>query len=110
MRCAELPHQAYVATLLTPHAALLHKPFSLLVALSVRGDLLLPKPKVSVERSEEDAALLAEDAAPSTPQVAEERLGQRMRRLLEHYVGSEARSDGLAGRRLSRPPSGPPAL
>jgi hypothetical protein len=74
------------------------------------GDLLLPKPKASAERSEEDAALLAEDTAPSPPQVAEERLGQRMRRLLEHYVGSEARSDRLAGRRLSRPPSGPPAL
>ena len=93
VRCpvAELPNAAA--------AALLHKPFSLLVALSVRGDLLLPKPKASAERSEEDAALLAEDAAPSPPQVAEERLGQRMRRLLEHYVGSEARSDSR-GRRL----------
>lgn len=90
-------------------AALLYTPYSVLFARGVRGDVLLsaPRPQRNAGVRKPYAAAVSgrrrvvpgEDLAPLTgvPEeedivAGEERLGRRVRRFLEHYVGSEARA------------------
>jgi hypothetical protein len=77
-----------------------------LFARGVRGDVLLAAPRLPRPRArkpyaarrvapgaatDDDTAPLAAEPAPAADVAAQERLGRRTRRFLEHYVGSEAR-------------------
>ena len=81
------------ASLTRASAALLYTPFSLLFARSARGDVLLPEPRRQRHRGVRECELLASEEP--VPSVGDEQLGRRLRRLLEHHVGSEARGKGV---------------
>lgn len=97
-RAQAQPHSGWL-TAPAPRAALLYTPLGLLFSRGGRGDVLLAvAPKLRGRRRRSGAG---EDAQPLTvTEDEEERLisashrtfGRRLRRFMEHYVGSEVRT------------------